>query len=318
LAKRLAHDEWLRISERYTRMQRELRTQGSLVGRNPFGYRIVPDGSRNTLEPEPTEAQVIRDAANWYLAGATLDVLCERLNDAGRLPRPRKDGRQARWVPKTISGVLRNEVVAGRQKDAHGRTILKVPPILPRKTWEAVIARMDQRANHKGISQSKTAALLTSIIACSKSDQNLYRTGSSCYRGYYCRQCGGYVRLELADQLIHDALATDQGHDVVEVVIAGRAHEDEIAEVKRDMAEAVDAEDFERLTVLRAELDRLRSLPAEPPRVERRLSDQTVAQMWAALPDDAARRDYLLHRHVRALYEDGLLSVNLGSLNRPR
>ena len=95
LAKRLAHDEWLRISERYTRMQRELRAQGSLVGRNPYGYRIVPEGTRKTLAPEPAEAQVIRDAADWYLAGASLDVICERLNQAGRLPRRMKDGRQS-------------------------------------------------------------------------------------------------------------------------------------------------------------------------------------------------------------------------------
>jgi excinuclease UvrABC nuclease subunit len=177
---------------------------------------------------------------------------------------------------------------------------------------------MDRRANRKGISQSKTPALLTSIIACSKCDQNMYRTGSSGYHGYYCRTCGAYIRLEVADQLVHDAMAADDRRDAIEVVVAGSAHQDEIAEVKRDMAEAVEAEDFERLSALRAELDRLRSLPSQPARVERRLSDQTVAQMWATLPDDTARRDYLLHRDARALYEDGWLTANLGTLDRLR
>jgi DNA invertase Pin-like site-specific DNA recombinase len=315
---RMAHQEWLNTSERYRRMQQTRRDDGSLVGRAPYGFRIaraVNAAGRTikTLAPEPAEAKVIEDAAAWYLAGQTLDQICDRLNDAGRLPRlgsgnAWKAGEGPRWVAKTLSGALRNETVVGRHHQG-GRT-LKVTPILDRKTWQRVIDRMDARATRKGISQSKTPALLTSIIVCGKHDRNMYRTGT----GYYCRVkgCGAFIRLDLADQTVHDTMAGDHRRDIVETVIPGSTHEDEIAEVKRDMAEALAAEDWPKLAALQAEVDRLRALPASPPRIDRKPADKTVADMWAAAPDDNARRAYLLDRHACAVYEDGWLTVNLG------
>jgi hypothetical protein len=127
--------------------------------------------------------------------------------------------------------------------------------------------------------------------------------------------CGAFITVSKADDFIHETMTADERRDFVDVVTPGSQHDDEIAEVKRDMAEAVAAEEFDRLAALRTELDRLRSLPATPSKVERRRSGKTIAEMWDALPDDAARRAYLMERNARATYADGWLVLTLGALD---
>jgi hypothetical protein len=296
----MAHQEWLNTSERYQRMQRTLREAGSVVGRAPYGFRIVKQDGVKALVPVPVEAKVIQDVAAWYLAGDTLDVIAERLNVTHRLPRKMGNGKQALWSAKTLSQMLHNEAVAGRRRNGEGWTV-KPDAILTRSTWESVIARLAQRATRAGISQTKTPAMLTSIIKCGIHNRNAYRTGS----GYYCRVkgCKTWIALDKADRFVHDAMSSLDVRDMIEVVTPGGSHDDAIAEVKRDMQDAIQAEDFERLNLLKRELDRLRSLPATPATVTRRESAQTVADMWKALPDDTARRSFLLERKARVVVE---------------
>jgi DNA invertase Pin-like site-specific DNA recombinase len=311
LAATVAHLESQRKSERIVAKHTALRRADSVIGRPPYGFRNIcevcqrpakrPDcnGHRKIMVPVPSEAAVIQDAAAWYLNGMTLDEICGKLNANDRLPRRMKNGHQPLWCPKTLSGVLRNEAVVGRRRNGDGWTV-KPDAILARGTWEAVIRRMDTRATRKGVSQTRTPALLTSIIKCGEHGRNMYRTGT----GYYCRVrgCKAFVTLAYADNLVHESMLAATRRDIVETVIPGGGHDDEIADVKRDMQDAIQAEDFGRLASLKAELDRLRSMPASPGRVERRESEQTVSEMWAALTDDAARRQFLLDRGATITY----------------
>lgn len=308
---RMAHQEWLNTSERYTRMHRTLREAGSLNGRAPYGFTITrtvnTDGRPvKTLMPDPVEASVITDMATWYLAGESLEAICGRLNASGRLPRRMHDGRQPVWQAKSVTRLLRNETLAGRRKDGQGLTLLKVQPVLTRDVWERVVRRLDTRATRKGISQSKAPAMLTSVIRCGRCDRNMYRTGT----GYYCRVvgCNTFVDIKAADDFIRALMENETYRDVIENVVPGSSHDEEIAEVKRDMAEAVAAEDFGKLAALQAELKRLRSLPATPTHVERKLSDKTIAEMWASFETDTERRTYLVERGAKltiAYREDG-------------
>lgn len=307
VTKRIAHEEWLKISERYRRMTNFLRGGGFHVGRAPFGYRsTIADGAKHkTLTIVPAEADIIRDAAEWYLSGMSLADICAKLNGTERLPRAMKNGHQPLWANSTISKVLHNEVIAGRQTDGSGKTIARVEPILSREIFSAVndrMAKRNKRAGQSGVSQSKTPALLTSIIVCTECNKPMYRTGPN----YYCRVkgCQSIIRIAVADNEVHAAMSTDDRRDIVETIVKGSGYDAEIAEVKRDLAEAVEAEEFERIPALRTELDRLRSLPASPTRVERKESAQTVAEMWAAMADDGERRAYLMERGARALYSN--------------
>lgn len=298
---RMAHQEWLNTSERYTRMHRTLKGKGSLVGKPPFGYRVVKRDGIKTLEPDPIEAQIINDAANWYLVGVlSLDDICDRLNAAERLPRRMRDGRQPQWSATKLSRLLRNETMVGRRTDAEGRTLLRVEPILSRATWRAVNDRMDTRSVRKGVVQSSARAMLTSIIRCAEHGRPMYVNGST-VKGYSCRVkgCGLFFPVERADLRVDEMMRDDNRRDFTEVIIPADDHADEIADVRRDMREALDADDFDTLAALRSELERLKALPVTPARVERVLSSQTLGEAWRALPDDNARRSFLLERRAR-------------------
>ena len=62
VTKRIAHEEWLKISERNTRMQAYLRQEGFQVGKAPTGYRIVraKSGEHKTIEHNPNVAPYVR------------------------------------------------------------------------------------------------------------------------------------------------------------------------------------------------------------------------------------------------------------------
>jgi hypothetical protein len=84
---RRAHQEWLSISERYTRMHRSRRAAGSFTGRPPWGYRIGPGVNAKGLPIKtliPTEE--VRGTphllkAAWIIAGIVASgersVYCE-------------------------------------------------------------------------------------------------------------------------------------------------------------------------------------------------------------------------------------------------
>jgi hypothetical protein len=89
-------------------------------------------------------------------------------------------------------------------------------------------------------------------------------------------------------------------------IVAGtvRDHSAEIDEAKREMADAVLAEDFSRLPQLQAEVERLRNLPtttvSEP---EDRETGVTVWEHWQTL-DGAGKRAYLLASGTQVIVKD--------------
>jgi DNA invertase Pin-like site-specific DNA recombinase len=305
---RLAHDEWLQISERYRRMQQTLRERGSVVGRTSYGYQtalgVNSAGQQiKVMVQDDNEAQVIRDAAEWYLSGASLDDICDRLNAAGRLPRARRDGRQPKWSSKTLSQVLRNEAIVGRRRNGDGWTVKPDDAIIDRSTWRQVITRMDKRATRKGVSPTRSIAMLTSVIKCARCTKNMYRTGTR----YYCRTrgCSMFVPLTVADKLVHLAMSQDNHRDVIESVSEADNHQVQKDDVKRDMMDAVSAGRFNLLPALQAEYERLEAMPDEPAQVVRQESDHTVAEAWAAMHSDAQRRVYLIEHGARFIVDRG-------------
>lgn len=94
-----------------------------------------------------------------YLNGKSLRYLCAYL-DAEGIP-TRRGGS---WVPKTLSDVLRNPVLAGRQVDGKGRTLLRVPPILDPDTWRKLQAELDRKASKKAV--ARESPMLAGIAVC--------------------------------------------------------------------------------------------------------------------------------------------------------
>ena len=112
----------------------------------------------------------------------------------GRSGHPTRRG--GAWVPKTLSDVMRNPVLAGRRTDGQGRTILRVPPILDVDTWRKLQAEMDRRATKKGAVRAGSP-LLSGVVVCHGCGGPMYRLraqntrkdGSKQYNVYY--RCWG-------------------------------------------------------------------------------------------------------------------------------
>ena len=294
VTKRIAHEEWLKASERYKRMQAHLRDSGYLVGRAMYGYRVAQDGPHKTLVPDDDAAEVLRQVAKDYLSGDTLYIICERLNSSGKLTYSGSE-----WTPRVLSRVLRNPTLIGRRKDREGRTVLKVEPIIDLPTWQAVCDRLDQRATRKGIAPGNTA-LLTSLIFCAVCFGPMYRQTAKQGELYHCKArkgCRSVVKLQEANRLAEMWLLQRYGSNerTVTQVVPGHGYEDEIAEVKQDIRDLdLDVTDYEaRHRELVGRLRELQALPSVPATTEKFGTGETVEQYWHR-QGDAGKRQMLM------------------------
>lgn len=315
--KRLAHQEWLGYSEKYRRMQKHLRENGFLIGgRAPYGFRIVTvEGTEHkTLEPDPVEKDIILKAIERYLAGDTLLQVCRWLDAEGNKPHNSDS-----WAPRTLQKIFRSALLIGRREDRNGKTSLKVAPILDMQTWQKLQSRMDEKAYRKGI-PSKNEAMLAGIVLCAKCGGPIYhvRTGNKLkdgtpYRKAYYRchgkarnpsKCKNMIPLEMLEEYV-DQWFTDPcvfgAHEIVETqIIPGYNHENEIAEVERDIRE-LDMDDpayLDKVATLRAKRAELKALPSEPDRITECPSGITVAEYWRSL-DDRGKRDYMIKAEIQ-------------------
>lgn len=303
ISARMAHDEWMKIRERAMRAQTKLRHGGYLVGRAPYGYRIVVvDGAEHkTLEHDPVTGPVVQEMARRYLAGETLQAICDVLN-ARPVPGPGfkrdKDGQRtdqpALWIPKTLSQVLRNPAIAGRRKDG-----LKFDGLVTVADYDAIIRRMDSRAHRKGISP-KNVKLLTSVLFCGVCRLPMYAIKTRDGVFYYCKSRKGC-------KMLIPVAATDADFDAwlhatlpdweipQTVTIPGDDHQNQIDQLERDASELKMTDDdfIGRVTAIREQIIHLTET-AEPPRQDvRMMRGSEIVAMWDGA-DTARRRDVLL------------------------
>jgi site-specific DNA recombinase len=310
----LAEQELELITKRSKDTQGWLRDNGFLIGKPPFGFTTVAHGGHRTLTPDPAEAEAIRQAAKRYLAGESLRKTCGWLDAEGIKLR-----HGGRWSPVSLGQVFRNESLIGRRTDAQGRVILKHDPILDRATWTRLQAELDRKASRTGVAPAQTA-MLTGVAVCAKCGGPMYRiyTGKAPNRLAYYRchgtdqdpsTCRNMVPVAELDAWVDARMRRDGGYVLETVVTPGTGHDDEIADVERELRE-LDFDQPNFLTeqaALLAERARLRALPAEPAVVEERVTGWTVGALWSVL-NPAQRRQCLLAsgakvRAVRGEYE---------------
>ena len=331
---RIAHEEWLKASERYRRMQGWLRANGYLVGPPPWGFRIVALDGHKTLEPDPELAEIIREAVRRYLLGASLRDCCAWLDAQGIAP-PKSaiisetlSSRQ--WQPVTLGRLFRNQSMIGRRKQRG--TVLRHEPILDRGTWDRLQAELDRRASRTGIAPANTA-MLTGIAQCGHCSGPLYRVaqdkkladGSTRHYAYYrCHgtdtapsTCKNGTGLDELESWLDAKVRAFPGTVLELADTPGPSHDDEIAEVKADIAELdPEADDYdEQLGRLRAELKRLRALPSGG--TTGVVASYRIADLWAVLTP-AQRRHYLLAAGVQVVVRkaDEASTSNTTMLNK--
>jgi DNA invertase Pin-like site-specific DNA recombinase len=304
VTKRIAHEEWLKTSERYRRMQKHLRDRNYLVGRPPYGYLIVAKDNHKTLAPDPETGPYVARAAERYLDGQSLREVCEWLTAEGVRPPGRI------WTPKTLGRMFRNPAITGRRKDGAGRTVLRYEPLIDVFTWKQLVARLDSVPGRRG-PLSGERPMLSGVAVCGKCDGPMYRINA---RGFWYYRCYGTVtkpstcanmvpmtELENWVNLWFSETGDFGQGEIMEVVpIPGNGHQDEVDEVSQDIRDLDldDPEYSQKHAVLIERRKRLTALPSVPDRVEERGSGVKVYQHWATL-DNKGKRAYLLAAGVK-------------------
>jgi DNA invertase Pin-like site-specific DNA recombinase len=111
------------IGERVSSSRRYLPTVGRFPGGVvPYGYRAVPhpSGEGRALDPDPSEALVVRRMVTAILGGATVTAVTAALNADGVPPRrPERslpDGSVVKrgWSPTTVQRIVRSDAILGR------------------------------------------------------------------------------------------------------------------------------------------------------------------------------------------------------------
>lgn len=319
----LAEQELAQITQRSKDTREYLQANGYLVGKCPFGYRIVKDRDHKSLEPDPVESQLLREAASMYLGGSSLRAVAEWLDQRCQAPQG------GLWNGQSLSALFRNPILAGRQVDASGRTILKVEPVLDRATWEALQAKQTARAKTTG---AAPRALLTGVAVCAVCGGPMYRlvTRPKGHRYDYYRchgtgrnpsTCRNMVRVETLDAKVEKYMITTLARwpRYETITIPGHGYQDEIAEVEQDLRELdYDAPGFlERQAALLAERARLRNLPSVPARTQRRPTGDTIGQHWSSLTTEADKRDFLLRLGMVIRVRPGRKAKNQGEEDVP-
>lgn len=106
----IAQEESRKISENVRAGQRISRQKGVLRGTgNILGYRRV---GKNQYEIDPEQAAVVRKIFQWYIEGAGIRVIKQRLEEEGEKTATGK----MHWQFQTIDAVLKNTFYIGRQR----------------------------------------------------------------------------------------------------------------------------------------------------------------------------------------------------------
>jgi site-specific DNA recombinase len=308
VTKRIAHEEWLEISERYTRMQAYLRQEGFQVGKAPTGYRIVKaTGSEHkTIEPDPKVAPYVRLAVEHYVKdGWSAHRICAWLESEDIKPAGYKNI-NGHWWPKTLTRLFRNPALYGRII-SKGRTIYRTEGIVTRAEWDELQALLDAKGSHRGIARASTA-MLTSIAKCGLCKGPMYRIKAWGGEFYRCHgtsrepsRCAHMVPLDELDIWVNLWLVNDYGDTgIVEVIfVPGHGYDDELADSRQEIA-ALDPDDPDydsKHGALMAERRRLQSLPPTSGGVLERNTGILFKDYWPTLTPQE-RRNHLLRAGV--------------------
>jgi len=135
--------------------QRALR--GEVLGRAPYGYRVVD----RHLRIDPVEGEVVREIFRRYLdEGEGVRIIARRLNDAGVPTR-----RGGAWSMVGVRGVLRNPVYTGTYRRLGVVVATEHEALVTRSRFRATQERLAQRRTSGG-AQGRARYVLSGLARC--------------------------------------------------------------------------------------------------------------------------------------------------------
>lgn len=225
VAAKESDDKSRRVKRKLVEVAQQGRPHG---GVRPFGYE--PD--RQTLRR--TEAKIVKDLAERFLAGETLTSLTRWLNESD-IPTP---GKAAEWRTSTVRTMLRSGRISG-QREHQG-------DIVGQAAWPAIItpahtARIrailddpDRRTN-----RAARRYVLAGMLRCHACDATLMAHPRAGVRRYVCKPSHGgcgttYINADRVEELLTDAVLYRLDTAELADTVAGRQRSDTTTDALAD------------------------------------------------------------------------------------
>jgi len=324
----LAHEESKIKSDRIRIKHNALYATNNLVGRPPFGYRIIcADGCGpvtgkhehpKTLEPDPEVAPYALGMVDKFLADETFTSICEWLEADGIKP-----SNGGMWQLKSVRDILKNTALIGRRKNGKGRTVLKFTPILAdMDRWRALQHKLD--AMPRKANFVPNSPMLAGALLCAKCHgvmhrhrvYNVRKDGSRQYNIYY--RCNGKVRhhstchnmiaLEELDAEVDRAIAGSQRPFIIRVLVPGQHDFTEDIQEIDDEIDGLDKSDPDYIVNVTALIAERKKLEGSEGTADTWLTTQTgetYGQRWTRFTSDQERREALAEWGIKVYAAKG-------------
>lgn len=311
------------IAERVIESREKLRATGRYAGGSlPYGYQANPlDGGGWTLVQEPTEARVVKDMVNKYLAGQSLSAIAESLNEAD-VAAPRG----GIWRHDTIAGILSNPVLCGlttHDNDStrkywkpilyvkDGQTVQRVVnPIITEELFHRIQDEKTRRQRGAGV--SKNASKLQGLVFCKRCEKPLHylcqkKSNGKQYAYYRCSHCrSGMVDAEELETMLVDGFLYSVGprritETVVNDVSAELANAESVLEALQEQLSSATSKTMvrrvsEQMSAINVRLTELESVDQGPQIVD---TGRTFAEEWEVAQGWDDKRGLLITHGVK-------------------
>lgn len=303
------------ISKQVIAKQAALRSAGSVVGRPPWGYEIVQQGSVKVLVPTPEGRNFIPAVFHWIIDGKSLRDVAAMLDLAGV-----KTANGRPWNEGYIGNrMVRNPVYYGQRRNSGS---LETEALVSYSTWLEANAALSARANPGRSTVVREKALLSPVCGacygqsrkgCESGKSPMYRIhsryGSNGAGAYYrCygagpqrKGCGApMIAVGDLDAEVTGSMLSDQMNMHIErIFIPGNDRSGEIGKLRQQAVDAYSAGDKARFLQLDSQADDLAAIPSVSPHWEQRETEQTEGDYFGSL-DLGGQREYLSTREIVA------------------
>ena len=302
----IAHEKSEHLREQVKLAHDRIRANGAVgPGGTPWGYRVAGQKYSKQLVPTDLCREYAPQVFDRCIAGESCREIAAWL-DAEGVPPKRGD----RWNEGTIRKMLHNRVYAGRwQTEDKKQTLARCEAVIPANIFDHAQSVLKRHA-HRGPAKQDRPMLAN--LRCNRcQDSPMFRirlrsrSGKSYYyyrctgRGAQRRGCGNMTPYTLTEDIVSSliAMTTNEPHKT-RTWVEGTHWDAEISDVKQDIREAVEAEQFDKLPALQATLEDLRSRETVKGHWEYEDTGLTVGAYFSGL-DDEGKREYLKTRDIR-------------------
>jgi DNA invertase Pin-like site-specific DNA recombinase len=305
LAKRLAHDEWLKISERYGRMKADVKSRGGYIGKVPFGM---------ILQPNAQGAKALAHGSQWHLVEEAFKRASKQRLGVLGLWLQEQTGEK--WYERRVLRLLRNPVYGSVEGFERVQAVLDARGLMGRGA--------DRDGEKALLSRLKCGNPECDATGLDRGPSPMNRINSRGFLYYRCmgrpegaikRQgCGQMIRVETLDALVLGGLEIWWTEPYLErLFIPGDDMSVRIEELRARLPHARDRKEVNDL------YDQIEALEAEGStraRWETRDSGMSVGEFLASATL-AEQRTFFADRDIRAWHKKSQILVTVdGKLAR--